>query len=155
MADLDLPTGTVAFLFTDLEGSTHLLQAHPATYRSAVRQHHDLLAEAVRVHRGAVFETVGDVAYAAFATATGAVAVSPAASATHPSATSLPRPTRIPRAPAPFARAGSVRLANAVLRRLLLGQPGSLHSAGEGVERAGVEVALGSRFGVGWRVAMP
>jgi class 3 adenylate cyclase len=74
MADLDLPTGTVTFLFTDLEGSTKLLQAHPEAYRAAVRRHHDLLREAVEAHGGAVFETVGDAVYAAFARPTAAVA---------------------------------------------------------------------------------
>src|SRR5262245_65813042 len=62
-----LPTGTVTFLFTDLEGSTRLLQAHPAAYREAVRRHHELLLEAVEASDGAVFETVGDAVYAAFA----------------------------------------------------------------------------------------
>jgi predicted ATPase/class 3 adenylate cyclase len=62
-----LPTGTVTFLFTDLEGSTVLLEAHPAAYRAAVRRHHDLLRGAVEAHGGVVFETVGDAVYAAFA----------------------------------------------------------------------------------------
>ena len=75
MTDLtDLPTGTVTFLFTDLEGSTRLLQAHPAAYRDAVRRHHDLLRGAVEAHGGVVFETVGDAVYAAFARPTDAVA---------------------------------------------------------------------------------
>ena len=69
-----LPEGTVAFLFTDLEGSTRLLQAHPAAYRDAVRRHHELLRGAVEGHGGAVFETVGDAVYAAFARPTDAVA---------------------------------------------------------------------------------
>jgi predicted ATPase/class 3 adenylate cyclase len=69
-----LPEGTVTFLFTDLEGSTRLLQAHPAAYRDAVRRHHELLRGAVEGHGGAVFETVGDAVYAAFAQATDAVA---------------------------------------------------------------------------------
>jgi class 3 adenylate cyclase len=56
----DLPAGTVTFLFTDLEGSTRLLEAHPAAYRGAVRRHHELLRGAVEAHGGAVFETVGD-----------------------------------------------------------------------------------------------
>jgi class 3 adenylate cyclase len=55
-----MPEGTVAFLFTDLEGSTRFLEGHPAAYRDAVRRHHDLLREAVEAHGGAVFETVGD-----------------------------------------------------------------------------------------------
>jgi predicted ATPase/class 3 adenylate cyclase len=69
-----LPAGTVTFLFTDLEGSTRLLEAHPAAYRDAVARHHALLQEAVAAHGGAVFETVGDAAYAAFARPTAAVA---------------------------------------------------------------------------------
>src|SRR5262245_35348548 len=70
----ELPAGTVTFLFTDLEGSTRLLQAHPAAYREAVRRHHDLLQGAVEAHGGAVFETVGDAVYAAFERPTAAVA---------------------------------------------------------------------------------
>jgi class 3 adenylate cyclase len=55
-----LPTGTVTFLFTDVESSTRLLEQHPSTYRAALRRHHDLLREAVEAHGGVVFETVGD-----------------------------------------------------------------------------------------------
>jgi predicted ATPase/class 3 adenylate cyclase len=74
MTDLaDLLTGTVTFLFTDLEGSTKLLEAHPEAYRRAVRRHHDLLRGAVEGHGGVVFETVGDAVYAAFAAPTAAV----------------------------------------------------------------------------------
>jgi class 3 adenylate cyclase len=62
-----LPTGTVTFLFTDLEGSTRLLTAHPEAYREAVRRHHHLLREAVEGRDGAVFETVGDAVHAAVA----------------------------------------------------------------------------------------
>ena len=68
-----LPTGTVAFLFTDLEGSTAPQQAHPAAYAAALRRHHDLLRGAVEAHGGVVFETVGDAAYAAFPRPTDAV----------------------------------------------------------------------------------
>lgn len=75
MTDRDLPTGTVAFLFTDLEGSTRLLQAHPDAYRDAVRRHHALLRGAVEAHGGVVFETVGDAVYAAFARPTAAAGV--------------------------------------------------------------------------------
>jgi class 3 adenylate cyclase len=46
---LALPTGTVTFLFTDVEGSTKLLNAHPDAYRRALRRHHDLLLEAVHL----------------------------------------------------------------------------------------------------------
>jgi predicted ATPase/class 3 adenylate cyclase/DNA-binding CsgD family transcriptional regulator len=64
----------VTFLFTDLEGSTRLLEAHPAAYREAVARHHALLRRAVEAHGGAVFETVGDAVYAAFARPGDAVA---------------------------------------------------------------------------------
>src|SRR5262245_25650975 len=75
MADLTvLPEGTVAFLFTDLAGSTALLEAHPHAYWEAVRRHHDLLRGAVEGHGGVVFETVGDAVYAAFARPADAVA---------------------------------------------------------------------------------
>src|SRR5262245_57174336 len=69
-----LPSGTVAFLFTDLEGSSRLLEAHPEAYRGAVARHHALLRGAVEGHGGAVFETVGDAVYAAFHRPTAAVA---------------------------------------------------------------------------------
>src|ERR671933_499343 len=46
LADLrdlpDLPTGTVTFLFTDIEGSTKLLAAHASAYGQALVRHHDL-----------------------------------------------------------------------------------------------------------------
>src|SRR5262245_31766059 len=74
MGSGDLPAGTVTFLFTDLEGSTRLLEAHPAAYRDAVARHHALLRGAVEAHGGVVFETVGDAVYAAFARPTDAVA---------------------------------------------------------------------------------
>jgi class 3 adenylate cyclase len=78
----ELPAGTVAFLFTDLEGSTRLLEAHPVPYREAVARHHDLLRGAVEGHGGAVFETVGDAVYAAFARPARTIPYRPARSRT-------------------------------------------------------------------------
>ena len=69
-----LPSGTVTFLFTDVEGSTRLLERHPETYRGAVARHHTILCEAVEQSHGSVFETVGDAVYAAFASPRDAVA---------------------------------------------------------------------------------
>jgi predicted ATPase/class 3 adenylate cyclase len=68
-----LPSGTVTFLFTDVEGSTRLLERHPKAYRTAITQHHTILCEAVEQNHGAVFETVGDAVYAAFASPGAAV----------------------------------------------------------------------------------
>jgi hypothetical protein len=39
----ELPTGTVTFLFTDLEGSTRLWQEHPEAMKPALARHDDLL----------------------------------------------------------------------------------------------------------------
>ncbi|MGH7319847.1 MAG: ATP-binding protein [Candidatus Rokuibacteriota bacterium] len=69
-----LPSGTVTFLFTDVEGSTRLLEQHPEAYRRAVARHHAILGEAVEQNRGSVFETLGDAVYAAFASPRDAVA---------------------------------------------------------------------------------
>ena len=55
-----LPTGTVTFLFTDLEGSTRLLGTHAKAYPAALLRHDALLRAAVEEHSGFVFETVGD-----------------------------------------------------------------------------------------------
>ena len=70
----DLPEGEVTFLFTDVEGSTRLLERHPAEYGSAIARHHELLANAVERRGGVVFETIGDAVYAAFPDAADAVA---------------------------------------------------------------------------------
>jgi predicted ATPase/class 3 adenylate cyclase len=69
-----LPTGTVTFLFTDIEGSTRLWEQHPAAMREALARHDALLRGAIEAHGGHVFKTVGDAFYAAFGTASGAVA---------------------------------------------------------------------------------
>ena len=42
-----LPTGTVTFLFTDIEGSTRLLEARPEAYRIALARHDAILTQAI------------------------------------------------------------------------------------------------------------
>ena len=61
----------MTFLFTDVEGSTRLLERHPEAYRTAITQHHTILCEAVAQNHAAVF---GDAVYAAFASPGDAVA---------------------------------------------------------------------------------
>jgi class 3 adenylate cyclase len=63
------PTGTVTFLFTDIEGSTKLAQAHPAAWPAAQARHHALLRATVEAHHGYVFQVIGDAFCIAFATA--------------------------------------------------------------------------------------
>jgi predicted ATPase/class 3 adenylate cyclase len=69
-----LPTGTVTFLFTDLEGSTRLWEEHPEAMRAALGRHDAILREAVESHRGVVVSEMGDGMAAAFASAGDAVA---------------------------------------------------------------------------------
>ena len=65
----DLPTGTVTFLFTDVEGSTRLWEEHPEAMKGALARHDELLRDAVEGHRGHVVKTMGDGVLAAFPTA--------------------------------------------------------------------------------------
>jgi predicted ATPase/class 3 adenylate cyclase len=69
----DLPTGTVTFLFTDIEGSTRLLHAlGPEPYAEALAEHRRVLREAFAAHRGIEVDTQGDAFFVAFPTASGA-----------------------------------------------------------------------------------
>ena len=61
-----LPTGTVTFLFTDIEGSTERWERHREAMRSAVHKHGEILQSAIDAHDGHVFKTVGDAFCAAF-----------------------------------------------------------------------------------------
>ncbi|MBV8668265.1 MAG: hypothetical protein JOZ28_03535, partial [Candidatus Eremiobacteraeota bacterium] len=55
-----LPSGTVTFLFTDIEGSTQRWESHRSEMESAVSRHDALLRAAVTAHGGVVFKTDGD-----------------------------------------------------------------------------------------------
>lgn len=66
---MNLPTGTVTFLFTDIEGSTKIWERCPEAMRHALARHDVLLREAIEAHSGYVFKTVGDAFCAAFPTA--------------------------------------------------------------------------------------
>ena len=68
------PSGTVTFLFTDIEGSTLRWERHREAMQAAVRSHDQTMRMSIRAHEGVVFKTVGDAFCAAFATATQAIA---------------------------------------------------------------------------------
>ena len=71
----DLPSGTVTFLFTDVEGSTRLLHALGAEgYAEALAEHRRILREACAAHGGVEVDTQGDALFVAFPTAPGALA---------------------------------------------------------------------------------
>jgi predicted ATPase/class 3 adenylate cyclase len=62
----ELPVGDVTYLFTDVEGSTLLLEEFPTSQSEAIHRQRSLLTEAVEENEGVVFESVGDAVYAAF-----------------------------------------------------------------------------------------
>jgi predicted ATPase/class 3 adenylate cyclase len=75
----DLPTGTVTFLFTDVEGSTRLLHELGAEgYAAALAEHRRLIREACAAHGGVEVDTQGDAFFFAFPTAPGAIAAASA-----------------------------------------------------------------------------
>lgn len=62
-----LPSGTVTFLFTDIEGSTQRWEHHRAGMARALDAHNARLRTAMAVHGGYVFKTMGDAFCVAFA----------------------------------------------------------------------------------------
>ncbi|HEX6262848.1 MAG TPA: AAA family ATPase [Actinomycetota bacterium] len=75
----DLPTGTVTFLFTDIEGSTRLLQDLGPGYRRVQDRHDELLLEAIQAEGGRVVRIEGDSAFSVFVNPTQAVRAAVAA----------------------------------------------------------------------------
>jgi TolB-like protein/class 3 adenylate cyclase len=69
-----LPTGTVTFLFTDIEGSTRLWESQQAAMEVALPRHDALVRHCIADHDGHVFKTGGDAFCAAFHTASDALA---------------------------------------------------------------------------------
>jgi class 3 adenylate cyclase len=67
VATVRRPTGTVTFLFRDIEGSTQRWERYPVEMQQAVRRHDALLRAAIARHDGYVFKTIGDAFCAAFA----------------------------------------------------------------------------------------
>jgi predicted ATPase/class 3 adenylate cyclase len=71
--DRPLPTGTVTFLFTDIEGSTKLAQQYPDQWNGMQKRHHLILSAAIESHNGFVFQIVGDSFATSFHTANDAL----------------------------------------------------------------------------------
>jgi predicted ATPase/class 3 adenylate cyclase len=67
------PSGTVTFVFTDVEGSTRLWERAPAAMRAALSRHDEILRTAMQSHGGHVFSSGGDGVAAAFGRAGDAV----------------------------------------------------------------------------------
>lgn len=75
----DLPTGTVTFLFTDIEGSTRLVQHLGTQYSEVLSECRSLLRSAFQQHHGHEVDTQGDAFFVAFARASDAIAAAVAA----------------------------------------------------------------------------
>src|ERR687885_2024957 len=76
MAVSDLPTGTVTFLFTDVEGSTRSWEQSPEAMGRALARHDEIIEQAVARHGGALVRPrgEGDSRFAVFPPASDAVA---------------------------------------------------------------------------------
>lgn len=78
-AEGDLPTGTMTFLFTDIEGSTRLASELGQTFSAQLEEHDRILRDAIAVSRGTVSSTAGDSFFATFPDAGSAVLAAVAA----------------------------------------------------------------------------
>ena len=67
------PSGTVTFLFTDIEGSTVLAQRHPDKLPALLTRHREILQRSIESHQGYIFQVVGDSFSAAFHSASDAL----------------------------------------------------------------------------------
>ena len=115
----ELPTGTVTFLFTDIEGSTRLLrELGPDAYGEALAEHRRALREAFAANGGVEVDTQGDAFLVAFPTAQGA---------------------------ADAARAGGEALADGPIRVRIGLHTGAPNLTGEGY--IGIDVHRGARVG--------
>jgi predicted ATPase/class 3 adenylate cyclase len=63
-----VPSGTVTFLFTDIEGSTRLAQQYPDQWEALRGRHHTILHAVMDAHNGYVFQVIGDAFCVAFYT---------------------------------------------------------------------------------------
>ncbi|MGB8362740.1 MAG: adenylate/guanylate cyclase domain-containing protein, partial [Acidimicrobiia bacterium] len=73
MSNTDLPVGTVTFLFTDIEGSTRLVQDLDAAWPGILARHDDIVTSSIASHGGTIVKTGGDSVFAVFETADQAV----------------------------------------------------------------------------------
>jgi class 3 adenylate cyclase len=69
----ELPTGTVTFLFTDIEGSTRHWEQNAQAMQAALARHDVLLRSLIEDNGGHVFKTMGDAFCAAFPAASQAL----------------------------------------------------------------------------------
>jgi predicted ATPase/class 3 adenylate cyclase len=92
----ELPSGTVTFVFTDVEGSTRLWEQHPDAMRGALARHDEVVRGAIEAHGGYVVKTTGDGFHAAFSAADAGVSAAVAVQrALDGEVWALPEPLRV------------------------------------------------------------
>ena len=74
IAQVPAPSGTVSFLFSDIEGSTQRWDRDRGAMQEALRLHDRIMRSAIAAHDGHVFKTMGDAFFAAFSTPESAAA---------------------------------------------------------------------------------
>ncbi len=134
----DLPTGTVTFLFTDIEGSTPLWEGEPDQMRLALARHDAILRTAIANHGGHAYKTIGDAFQAAFAFPAHALAAALAAQralAAQPWETSAPLRVRMGLHIGPAVAEGNdyttTHTLNCVARIMAAGHGGQILLSGE------------------------
>jgi class 3 adenylate cyclase len=80
---VEVPSGTVTLLFTDIEGSTRLLKQLRKEYGELLAEHHRLMRAALEQHDGREMDTQGEAFFAVFSRAKDAVACAISAQRTH------------------------------------------------------------------------
>ena len=91
----NLPSGTVTFLFTDIEGSTKLAQEHPDEMPALLARHNEILNQAIEANNGYVFQIVGDSFSASFHSASDALNAALIAQQTLQNETWSPAPIKV------------------------------------------------------------
>src|SRR6266511_2542269 len=76
---MNLPTGTITCLFSDIEGSTQMLRELGPDFEDVLRRHHDLLRAAWNAHDGHEVQKIGDAFFVVFSDSGNAVAAAIAA----------------------------------------------------------------------------
>jgi predicted ATPase/class 3 adenylate cyclase len=92
---MTLPSGTVTFLFTDIEGSTKLAQQYPDAMPALLAQHHEILNLSIQAQNGYIFQIVGDSFSAAFHSAIDALAAALTAQRSLQSEAWTPAPIKV------------------------------------------------------------
>jgi predicted ATPase/class 3 adenylate cyclase len=128
-SDVNLPIGTVSLLFTDVEGSTRLLDSLGAGFAEVMEEHRDILRSTVERHRGIVFGTEGDAVFAVFVAASDAVA---AAEEAQRRLTAHPWPGGAPLRVRMAVHTGDVRLSGDTYYGMSLHETARVCSAGHG-----------------------